>query len=170
MSDSLFVSRQSVRQYTAEPVEKEVVTALLQAAIQAPSAGNLQPWHFCVVTNQKLKEQIYQGAWRQRQIITAPVLIVVCAVPERAQSYGERGRNLYIYQDTAAAIENLLLAASQQQLGACWLGAFDEEAVRNALTLSTDYLPVALITLGYPKKIPKKPARLPLADVTSYFD
>jgi len=106
-------ARQSVRAFDQQrDVPPDVVTRLLHAAIRAPSAGNCQPWHFFVVRDQETKKALARAALNQWFLSEAPVVIVVCADPERsARRYGDRGRNLYSLQDTAAAAENLLLAA-----------------------------------------------------------
>jgi len=127
------------------------VTKLLEAAIRAPSAGNCQPWYFFVVRNQEIKRALAHAALGQWFVSEAPVVIVVCAEPERsALRYGNRGTYLYSLQDTAAATEHLLLAAVASGLGACWVGAFDEEEASRALVLPSHLRPVAIVPIGYP--------------------
>jgi nitroreductase len=134
-------------------VPPETVTRLLEAAIRAPSAGNCQPWQFFVVRNEDTKRELARAALDQWFLSVAPVVIVVCADPERsARRYGDRGRLLYSLQDTAAATENLLLAAASSGLGACWVGAFDEEKAARALDLDPLLRPVAILPIGYPAK------------------
>jgi len=149
-------ARRSVRDFDTErDVPSEMVTRVLQAAIRAPSAGNCQPWYFFVVRSPAVKRALAQAALNQWFLSQAPVVVVVCAEPERsAQRYGERGRRLYSLQDTAAATENLLLAAVASGLGACWVGAFDEEAASQALDLPPHLRPVAMIPIGYPARRP----------------
>lgn len=144
--------RQSVRSFNTErEVPSEIVTRLLEAAIRAPSAGNCQPWYFFVVRNQGTKRALAEAALNQWFLSEAPVVMVVCAEAERsAIRYGDRGRRLYSLQDTAAAIENLLLAAVASGLGACWVGAFDEEEASRALDLPSHLRPVAIVPVGYP--------------------
>jgi nitroreductase len=78
------------------------------------------------------------------------VVIAVCADPDRsAARYGKRGTNLYCLQDTAAATEHILLAATALGLGGCWVGAFDEAAAARALALPEHLRPVALVSIGY---------------------
>ncbi len=149
-------ARHSVRDFDTErDVPAEVVTRLLQAAIRAPSAGNCQPWYFLVVRNQEAKSALARAALDQWFLSQAPVVVVVCADPERsALRYGDRGRRLYSLQDTAAATENLLLAAVASGLGACWVGAFDEEEAAQALELPPHLRPVAIVPIGYPARRP----------------
>jgi hypothetical protein len=123
-------TRRSVRRYLRDPIPQETLEELLSAAISAPSAGNAQPWRFIVVRDQGLKGKLVEAAYGQEFLAEAPVVVVVCADLERARrAYKERGEKLYCLQDTAAAVENLLLAATAKGLGTCWVGAFDEGKV-----------------------------------------
>jgi nitroreductase len=101
----------------------------------------------------------------------APVVIVVCAVPARSgRRYRERGEKLYCLQDTAAAVQNILLAAAGSGIGTCWVGAFDEEGVRRVLGLGHDLRPVAMIPLGYPDEVPSVPGRRSLEEIVHLVD
>lgn len=146
-------SRRSVRRFQGREPDAETIGTLLKAATRAPSAGNLQPWHFYVVRDQKTRQALATAAGSQAHVARAPVVVVVCVEPERsARHYGDRGRYLYSLQDTAAATENLLLAATAIGLGGCWTGAFDEVAVARVLEAPEGRLPVALVPLGYPER------------------
>lgn len=143
--------RQSVRRFDASrDVPEKMIKTLLRAAVSAPSAGNCQPWRFIVVRQPEVKEGLAVAAWGQYFLAQAPVVIAVCAEPERsAGRYGRRGVELYCLQDTAAAAEHILLGATALGLGACWVGAFDEEQVGEVLNLDERFRPVALIPVGY---------------------
>ena len=105
----------------------------------APSAGNCQPWFIYVVKNQKVRQELAKAAFNQGFLVEAPVNIVVCAEPKRSFSrYGERGASLYCLQDTAALVQSLLLMAEGLGLSTCWVGAFDEQAVRQVLEIPED--------------------------------
>ncbi|MBC7093689.1 nitroreductase family protein [Candidatus Bipolaricaulota bacterium] len=161
--------RRSVRRYTGDPVTEDDVRAVLTAAIWAPSAGNAQPWRFIVVRDRALREGLVEAAHGQRFLAEAPVVIVVCADLARARrAYGERGATLYCLQDTAAAIQNMLLAATSQGLGSCWVGAFDEGKASELLKLPTGLRPVALIPLGRFKEPSPPQERRPLSEVVEY--
>ncbi len=146
--------RYSLRDFDpSRDVAPEDVEKILRAAIRAPSAGNLQSWFFVVVREEEKKEALARAALEQRFITQAPVVVVVCADPDRsATRYGGRGVNLYCLQDTAAATENLLLAAVALGLGGCWVGAFHEEEAARALNLPSHLRPVAIVPLGYPTR------------------
>lgn len=163
---SLVEKRFSVRNYKDDPISESVITKILDSARKAPTAGNLQPWKFIVVYNDEIKKKLAAAALGQSFVASAPVLIVVCAEPERSgMIYGDRGRNLYCIQDTAAAVQNILLAAASFQIGSCWVGAFDESAVSNCLELSSDFRPVAIISLGYSDEEGEQPRRRDLDDI-----
>lgn len=166
-------ARHSVRAFDTErDVPPEMVTKLLQAAVRAPSAGNCQPWHFFIVRDPETKSDLARAALNQWFLSEAPVVVVVCADPERsASTYRDRGRFLYSLQDTAAAIENLLLAAVASGLGACWVGAFDEETASRALAMPPHLRPVAIIPVGYPAEgLSPRSDRRPLDTVVSEVD
>lgn len=143
--------RRSIRKFKTEPIPDASIGRLVEAALLAPSAGNMQPWAFYVVKNQATKEALVGAALGQSFLAQAPVVIVVCAAPERSASrYRERGAELYCLQDTAAAVENILLAAVGFGLGTCWIGAFNEQEVARILDLPPHLRPVAMIPVGYP--------------------
>ena len=143
-----------------------MVDLLIEAACCAPSAGNMQPWEFIVVRDEEVKERLAKAAGDQSFISEAPVVCVVCAVPGRSGSrYGDRGRELYCLQDTAAAVQNLMLTASANGLGSCWVGAFDEDKVSEILAIPGEARPIALIPVGYPRESPAPRRRRPLEEV-----
>lgn len=159
-------NRQSIRAFERESVSEEQVERLVDAARHAPSAGNIQPWEFVIVRRPQKKRQLSIAALNQNFIQDAPVAIVVCANEARSgQRYGNRGVKLYCIQDTAAAIENMLLAAYAMGLGACWVGAFREDIVRKALNTPAHVRPVAIIPVGYASEKPAPRRRRPMKEI-----
>lgn len=159
-------SRASVRSFKADVIPDTVMDELLDAATQAPCAGNIQEWKFVVVRNPGNKKRLAQAAFEQKIIFDAPVAIVVCAdLKEIGNAYGERGKNVFSIQDSAAAAQNLMLAAWDKGIGSCWIGSFNEKAVKDILVLPSQVRPMAIIPLGYPTSKPKKPGRKPLEEV-----
>ena len=158
--------RRSIRAFQRKIVPEEIVEELIDAARWAPSAGNIQPWEFIIVQKQEIKRRLAEAALEQSFIEEAPVVIVVCA-DEKCSSigYGTRGRVLYCIQDTAAAIQNILLAACSLGLGACWVGAFKEEEAREILKTPREIRPVAMIPLGYPDESPPPRKRRNLSQI-----
>jgi nitroreductase len=161
----------SVRQFKHESIPEPTVSRLLEAACWAPSAGNLQPWYFYVVLNNEMKAAIAKACYEQNQVEEAPVVIVVTADPARSnERYAERGAQLYCLQDTAAAIQNLLLAAEGLGLGACWVGAFDEVEVQKIVEAPPRLRAVAVICLGYSnEQRPHPKERLRVAEVAKFI-
>ncbi len=163
--------RRSIRRYKDQPVPDDIIRQLLEAATLAPNAGNLQPWHFFVVKDKKVRSDLAKAAGRQNFVAEAPVTIVVCADPAHSASrYRSRGAELYCLQDTAAAAQNLFLAATAFGLGTCWVGAFDEKLAGMALNLKENLRPVAIFPVGYPAENPRPRARRPLEQVMSIVD
>lgn len=164
-------TRTSIRDFTTDPVSDEQVETLLKAMIAAPSGGNKQPWRIFVIRNPDIKHQLATGAGDQEFVAEAPVVFVVCRVPdESGERYGNRGRNLYSIQDTAAMTQNLLLAAHAMGLGGCWVGAFKEAAIATAINTPLSVIPVAIIPIGKPAT-PKKPrGRRPVDQVVQFLE
>jgi len=161
--------RRSIRTYTKEEVSGENIEKLIDAARLAPSAGNIQPWEFVIVKDAETKRKLSVAALDQRFIEEAPAVIVICANEERSSwRYGQRGRTLYCLQDTAAAAQNILLAAHALGLGTCWIGAFHEEGVRRALNTPTGVRPVAIIPVGHPAEKPEAPPKRSIREIVHY--
>jgi nitroreductase len=159
--------RRSVRKYLDVPVEWEKVGNILRAAQLAPSAGNLQDWRFVVVTNKDTRRKIAEAALQQSWIEQAPVIIVVFSEPHKTKRfYGEIGEKVYSVQNGAAAIENMLLAATDQGLGSCWVAAFDENMLTTLMGSPKHAKPQAIITVGYPDENPIMPTKFALYDMT----
>jgi nitroreductase len=161
-------TRTSVRDFKKDPIPDNILLEILDLAVQAPSAGNLQDWEFIVVKDARTKRDVAVAALNQQFIWEAPIVIVACSNLEKISSYGERGRSLYSLQDTATAIENLMLAAWDKGIGSCWVGAFDEKKVKDTLSLPEHIRPVAIIPVGYPSKTYKKPSRRKLREVLHF--
>lgn len=169
----VIAARHSVRDFDPRrEVPAEYIRRILEAAVAAPSAGNRQPWHFFVVRDAPTRTCLAAAAYGQAFVAQAPVVIAVCAEPERsAARYSYRGKMLYCLQDTAAATEHILLAATALGLGACWVGAFDEDEVRLCLNLPPALRPVALVPIGYPAHgRPALRSRRPLSEVVTFIE
>jgi nitroreductase len=165
----VIAGRQSVRHFqTDRDVSPADEQALLEAAIRAPSAGNMQPWHFYAVRDAVLRQSLAAAAFAQSFVAQAPLVIVVCVDAERSASrYGDRGRTLYCFQDTAAAITNIQLTAVDMGLGSCWVGKFDEAMAAEALGLPVNLRPVAMLPIGYPARVAALRPRRPLSEVST---
>lgn len=168
-------NRRSIHHFIQDELSDEEVNILLEAARWAPTAGNLQPWRFVVVRQAKTIEALictaYPG-YSLNFLKKASVILIVCAdesvYRKRSEMYQEKGLNLFCLQDTAAAIENLLLAAVTLGLGACWVGAYHEELVKEILKLPKEVRPVALVPVGRMKSNPKVPPKRALKELIHY--
>jgi len=162
--------RRSVRRYSDRPVAKDLVVSLLEAAETAPSAGNLRAREYYVVTSPELRSALSVAAFGQEHIAAAPVLVVVCADPERSgMRYGDRGL-LYSIQDSTAAITCLLLAACDMGLGSCWTGAFDDAIAKDILNLPGRLVPMAFVSIGWPDERPAPPPGRDMTEAVHWIE
>lgn len=149
-------SRRSIRKYTDEPVSREQIELLLQAAMAAPSAMNRRPWEFIVITEKERLE-----ALRRRLVLgryNAPVAIVVCGNMRRTAP--AIAKNFWVL-DCSAATQNILLAATGLGLGSVWIGVYPLRPVMalvsRLLRLPRHIVPLAVVWVGHPAET--KPPR-----------
>ena len=164
-------NRRSVRDFTDQKIPEGAINVLIDALRWAPSAGNLQSRKFYFVFNEEIRRKLAQAGLKHdfvSFIARAPLVVVACADLRLSSRYGERGTNLYCIQDTAASVQNLLLAAHALGLGTCWAGAFKEETVRGILDLPDNLRPVAIVPVGYPARTPSTPDRASDSDVVEF--
>ena len=144
-------NRRSVRAYAPRPIPEDVMQRMKDALRLAPSACNFQPWQFVLVTDKGLKEEIAQAANGQTFIAQAPVVVVGVGFPEQAyKGMGGYGNSADV--DLAIALDHLALAAASEGLGTCWIGAFNEKAVKDLVAAPRNAKVVAMTPLGYPAK------------------
>ncbi|MGQ9582545.1 MAG: nitroreductase family protein [Thermoplasmatota archaeon] len=160
--------RRSIRVFKKGELPEGALEEAVRLGNSAPSAGNLQARDFVLVRERATRERLAEAALGQGFVAEAPAVIVVCANARRIAPYGERGRELYMLQDAAAAIQNILLYLHSRGLGCCWVGAFDESAVSEVLGLPGDVRPVALLPVGAPGERPAKRRRLALSEILHY--
>jgi nitroreductase len=161
------LKRRSVRKFIpGRRIDDLVLKDLLEMGICAPSAGNRQPWKIRVIKDPGKRKKLAADAYGSSFVSEAPVVLVVCIDMARAKtSYGNRGVELYAIQDTAALIENILIAAADRDIGSCWVGAFDETRCMESIGAGKDLRPVAIIPLGYAAEETQKTGRRPLDEV-----
>ena len=155
--------RRSIRKYKPDPVPKEDLEHVLEAARLAPSWANSQCWKFVVVTDPKVKSELAKAGneWTAR----APVLIAACADPSKP---GTKGDQAYYMLDIGIAMEHLILAAADRGLGTCWIGWFKEDVAKRALGVPENIRVVAFTPLGYPDETPSPRPRKALSEIVSY--
>jgi nitroreductase len=143
-------NRRSVREFSTRPIPATSVARLRDALRFAPSACNLQPWQFVLVTAPHLRDQVAKVSNEQLFIAKAPLLVVACGFPDQAyQQMGGHGNSVDI--DIAIALDHLTLAAVAEGLGTCWIGAFDERQVKPLLRIPTEAKIVAMMPIGFPR-------------------
>ncbi len=146
----LISRRESVRSYDpARPVDRAVLERVLEAGRIAPSAANRQPWRFLLVSSPEMlakARQSYAAGWFQE----APHLLAVTGSRREAWTRRIDGWNA-LETDLAIAMDHLILAATNEGLGTCWVAAFSPDVLRKALGLSDDEEVLAVTPLGYPK-------------------
>jgi nitroreductase len=133
--------RRSIRSYESTPVPEEKLEKILEAARLAPSASNVQPRHFIVVTDKERRDALAAGMFA-RFLKQAPVVIVACGDEKKSPKWYPI--------DVAIAVENMVLAATEEGLGTCWIGSFNENKVRDALRIPENLRVVVLLAVGYP--------------------
>lgn len=161
----LIQNRYSVRAYRPDPVPQETLESVLEAARLAPTANNQQPFQLIVVhtagREAELK-RVYSRAW----FVEAPIIICACGLPEEA--WHHKSGQSYLYVDIAIAMDHLILAATELELGTCWIAAFDHKAASEVLNLPSGVEPVVLTPLGYPADQPGVKRRKPLSSLVRY--
>lgn len=142
-------TRRSVRAYRPDPIPPELLERVTDAMRLAPSACNNQPWHFVLVTEAGLKEKVALASRGQMFLAEPPVLVVACALTN--QAYPRMGGYWNSADiDVAIAMDHLTLAAAAEGLGTCWIGAFDERAIKELLGIPNEAKIVAMSPLGWP--------------------
>ena len=140
-------TRRSIRKYQSKPVSEDQLSRILEAGRLAPSAANRQPWHFLVVTDPTIRKKMRQ-AYSREWFSDAPIILVVCVDPHEAwvRADGEE----FWKVDAAIALQNMILQATTEGLGTCWIGAFDEPVAKHILEIPNPIRIVAMTPIGYP--------------------
>jgi F420 biosynthesis protein FbiB-like protein len=186
--------RRSVRVYLPRIVPEEIISRIIDAARWAPSAHNAQPWRFIIISDFNVKRRLAEAMasdWLRdlerdgvppetarkmveesiKRFSEAPIVVIAAITMKEMHKYPDRRRqrfeHLMATQSLAAAIQNILLAAYAEGLGACWFCAplFCQRTVRKVLRMPRDVEPQALVTIGYPAESPEPPPRKPLKEI-----
>jgi nitroreductase len=161
----LISKRYSVRAYKPDPVEEDKLQRVLEAARLAPTAANRQPFQL-VVIHTAGREAELQRIYRRGWFTKAPLILCACAIP--AEGWVRRDGKPYTDVDVAIAMDHLILAATTQGLGTCWIADFDPKAAREVLDLPDEVEPVAFTPLGYPADRAGAKKRKPLSELVRY--
>jgi nitroreductase len=148
----VFKQRHSVRSFRQRAISFETLSEILEAVNSAPSAGGLMARETHVIADEKIKRGLAHAAFDQDFLAEAPVVLVFWALPSiSAAKYGRRGRDLYCIQDATIAASFAWLQAVASGLAGCWVGSFDENAVKEIFLgrVKPDWRPIALLPIGY---------------------
>jgi len=158
-------ARRSVRAYKKDPIPKEVLVKILDAARLAPSASNHQEWRFVIITDHEKRQRMMQAANNQKFVGEAPAVIACCA--ETDEHLMRCGQLAYTI-DLAIAIDHITLAAVAEGLGTCWIGSFYEDQAKVVLGIPDAVRVVQLLTIGYPADSPRPKSRLSLDEIVCW--
>lgn len=154
--------RRSIRKFKDQPVEEEKLHRVLEAGRLAPSAGNRQEWKYIVVRDPEMRRKLAEAAHGQQFVAEAGVCLVCCAVgTDHVMSCGQPSYPI----DVAISVDHMTLAAVEEGLGTCWIGAFEEPEVKKLLGIPEEVRVVALLPLGYPDMEPKPRRRKSLDEI-----
>lgn len=154
--------RRSIRAYEDRSIEEEKLQAVLDAGRLAPSACNRQEWRYIVVRDPAMRTDLAEAANGQKFVGEAPVVLVACAKTDgHKMSCGEACYPI----DVAISLDHITLKAVEEGLGTCWIGAFDQPAVKKLLNIPEDVRVVQLMPLGYPADEPVERSRLSLDEI-----
>ena len=161
----VIANRKSIRAYKDKPVEEEKLLRVLEAARLAPSGANKQDWKFVVVRDANKREVLKHAANGQNHVGQAPVVIAaVSTSPEGMMRCDVPGWPVNL----SIAIDHMTLAAFDEGLGTCWIGAFSQDEARDILQIPKDCKIVSLLTLGYPDQEGREKNRKNLDEIICY--
>jgi nitroreductase len=150
-------TRRSIRKYRTEPIPNDRLEMIFEAARLAPSAGNRQPWRFVVVRDADRKKALAGAANNQSFLSEAAAIVAAVGDPEVSTRWHEK--------DPMTAVEHMALAATTLGYGTCWIGAFDEDAVKRLLKIPAKMRIIALLPIGIPNETPAPKPRKQLSEV-----
>jgi nitroreductase len=150
-------SRRSVRKFKPESIPADKLGMIFEAARLAPSAGNCQPWRFVVVQKRSRKKAVAKAANDQEFISDAAVIVVAVCDPRASPGWCEK--------DTMIALEHIVLAATSMGYGSCWIGAFDEQAIKHLLNIPASMKVVAILPIGVPDEKPRARSRKDFSEI-----
>jgi nitroreductase len=150
------LQRRSVRSFTADPVEKDQLERILEAGRLAPSAKNRQEWRFIVIQKKDVRERMKDAAFGQEFVAQAPVIIAVCTTNI---DYRMPNGQLSYPVDLAFAAAQILLQAVHEGLGTCCVTTFDEQEVKDLLTVPFSMRVLMMLLIGHAASVPEQSPR-----------
>ncbi len=155
--EEILLNRRSIRRYTPQKIKPEIITKIIKAGMYAPSAVNKKPWHFIVIEEKQTMESVMKIHANAKMLREASHAILVCGDENLQHDDG------FWIADCGAATQNILLSAFNSDIGSCWIGIYPREermkAVSKIFNLPGHVRPFALVALGYPAEVKKRPER-----------
>jgi len=161
-------NRISVKKFKKKEVSKSVLFKILNAGLKAPSAGNSQNWRFVVLDDKDVINRVARATLQPEVFMNVNYAVVVCSDSSKVKSEYPLQGEMYAVQNVAAAIENILLAATALGVDSNWIGAFADETVKKVLKIPLDMEVHAILPFGYRSVPPVRTKRIALAHVTSF--
>ena len=155
------LSRRSIRKFKSEPVSEEVINNILEAGRLAPTATNQQPWYFVIARTQKEKEAFSFGGFNK---FTSDADFIILGLYKKSEVIIEKLSLI----DVSIALQNMVITATVQGIGSCWMGAFDEKKLHDTLNLPDDSRIVGAVAFGIPNEKPRQPSKKPLKEIVHF--
>jgi nitroreductase len=152
------LNRRSIRKFAEKQVSPEILHNILEAGRNAPTATNVQPWHFIVIKTSEGKEACMFNGFNK---FATKAAFVIIGTYLKSESIIES----YSFMDVTIALQNMVIAGWVQGVGSCWMGAFNEPVLRKALNIPNDAKIVGGLAMGFPKEIPKSPPKKRLEEI-----
>lgn len=166
---SAIENRRSIRKFKDLEIDPDVLLELIDSARHSPSSGNLQPWKFILVKDQKKKNDIADACFQQMWMASAPVLLCITSMDDDVnRMYGVKGKQ-YCIQNCAIAAQTIMLRAEELELGTCFVSAFEEGMMRRILELPEEVSPQIVIAVGHGNDVPNEKLMKSLESMT-YFE
>lgn len=158
-------ARRSIRKFQNKPIPTEKLEKILDAGRWAPSASNRQAWKFVIVQNIEKRKKLAEASRNQTFVGEAPTIIIAVSLnPDYVMSCGVPSYAV----DISTALDHMMLAAVEEELGTCWIGAFHQQTVKNLLNIPEEYKVVALLPIGYPAEKPEPRPRKSLNQIICF--
>jgi nitroreductase len=154
-------TRRSIRRYKPDNIPDEDLKVILEAAQQAPSAGNKQPWKFIIVRDEDTKKKLAENSRRQLWVGDAGIVVAALAMDKNDPSIYQR----WVEKDVMTAVEHMVLSAWELGYGTCWIGAFDQKEVKKILDIPGEMTVVSLLPIGVPDEMPEPKGRKPFKEI-----
>jgi nitroreductase len=159
------LKRRSIKEFQSKPIERDKLERVLEAGRLAPSAKNRQEWRFIVLQKEHLRERVKEAAFGDEKVGQAPAIIALCTT--NIEYLMPNGQLSYPI-DIAFAAAFMVLQAVAEGLGTCVLSTYDEQKIRDLISLPYSMRVVLLILIGYPVSIPEASSRKALKRISAF--